>query len=250
MFGAVFDLMHSIGNRMLHPNEERELLEIEKVERARRLNSIANFLLNDKDGDAAEKIAESIKLGENDEEHLLQICASHLALCDVYHYKGDKKKAAYHHGEALRIASSFHGPHHLFWVHYYIAVPFVGEAGFDDAQVHAEQAKLRALDSPFRLGHAVHSQALIWYRRRRLQDAASEALHAQKIFEKLGNSRLVEICKKLLKDIKGETEGPPASVKSGSKRELLRIIVYLAPVDSPFIAHGAAPHSAVPVSSG
>ena len=124
------------------------------------------------------------------------------------------------------------------------------EAGFDDAQVHVEKAKLRALDSPFPLGHAVHLQALIWYRRRRLQDAASEALHAQKIFEKLGNSRLVEICKKLLKDIKGETEGPPASVKSGSKCGLLRIIVYLAPVDSPFLAHGAAPHNAVPVSSG
>jgi hypothetical protein len=202
----------SIAYRILCPNEERKLPTIVTLERARRLNSIVRLLLNDKDVNAAEKIAESIKLREKNKEDLVQICASHQLLVEIYRSKGNEKMAAYHHGEVLRIASSFHRPYYLFWAHYSTAALFFDEAGFDDAQVHVEQAKLRALDSPFRLGHAVHLQALIWYRRRRLQDAASEAVHAQKIFEKLGNSRLVEICKTLLKDIKGEVEGLPPSV--------------------------------------
>lgn len=70
----------SIASRILYANEERELSAIETLERARRLNSIASFLLNDKDGDAAEKIAESIKLREKDEEYQGRQKEGHLPL--------------------------------------------------------------------------------------------------------------------------------------------------------------------------
>jgi hypothetical protein len=72
-------------------------------------------------------------------------------------------------------------------IHLALAGLFLDEDGFDDAQVHAEQAKSHALDNPYALGAAVFSAGPIWRRQRRFEDAASEALHAQEIFEKLGN---------------------------------------------------------------
>ena len=47
-------------------------------------------------------------------------------------------------------------------------------------------------------------QARIWYEEGRLEEAESEALRAADVFEKLGATEELEICRELLGDIERE----------------------------------------------
>ena len=63
--------------------------------------------------------------------------------------------------------------------------------------MHIERAKPHALDNACYQGLAPFLEAQIWYQQRGFKDVASEALHAQQIFEKLVGSRVLETYKAL-----------------------------------------------------
>ena len=169
-----------------------------REECAESLISIARLLQADGQLDAAEEaVLESIKLfPEGDKE--MHACDAHHALGGIYFSKGEEEKAIYHFEEALKIATAFGVRRCIFlcWLH--MADLFLQVDKLDDAQVCIRQAKPYSLDSPNDQGHAVILQAMIWYGQHRSKDAVSEALHAQQIFEKLGNLEALERCKNLL----------------------------------------------------
>ena len=237
----------STTNKTLGRYEEgirqaREALEISErlgatVGRAQCLNALAGLLHRGGQLDAAEKAAvESIQLlpekGQED-----QVCGSHYTLGEIYRSKGEREKAIYHYEVAHGIASSLNWRPPLFGIHLTLAGLFLDEDRFYDAQVHVERAKLHALDNPYYLGRAVHLQARIWYRQRRFKDAASEALYAQEIFKKLGNSKYLETCKTLLRKIEGGMKSPPHSSKLDSNGELPKMILCPTSTDTPFSGH-------------
>ena len=237
----------STTNKTLGRYEEgirqaREALEISErlgatVGRAQCLNALAGLLHRGGQLDAAEKAAvESIQLlpekGQED-----QVCGSHYTLGEIYRSKGEREKAIYHYEVAHGIASSLNWRPPLFGIHLTLAGLFLDEDRFYDAQVHVERAKLHALDNPYYLGRAVHLQARIWYRQRRFKDAASEALYAQEIFKKLGNSKYLETCKTLLRKIEGGMKSPPHSSKLDSNGELPKMILCPTYTDTPFSGH-------------
>ena len=187
----------SLGHYKKGIYQAREALEIyerlgQTVERASCLGSLASLLEEDGQLDAAEEATlESIKLlPEEGQEELL--CQSHLTLGKIYEARGEREKSVYHFELALEIASPFDWSASLYAIRLSLAVLFFGEDELDKAQVHIEQAKLHAQDCPYILGSAVLCQAAIWHRQRRFEDAASEALHAQEIFGKLGDADCLE----------------------------------------------------------
>ena len=91
---------------------------------------------------------------------------------------------------------------------------FRGEGRFDDAQSHIERAKSHTVNSPYHLGYAMEEQVVIWHRQHRLEEAKSEALRAVDIYDKLGASRDMEDCGKLLRDIEKELDTPVASASN------------------------------------
>ena len=157
-----------------------------------------------------------------------RVCQSHQKLAEIYQAKGEREKAIRHFEKALGIASAFEWHTRLFWVHYYLAVLFVDEDGFDNAHAHIDQAKSHAVGNAYHLGRAVDTKARIWYRQRRFEDSVSEALGALEIFERLGASKDVVGCKNLIRDIERAKIG-----------EHLGIIPLSICVNSPFSARGA-----------
>ena len=135
-------------------------------------------------------------LPEKGQEYML--CQSHRALGEIYRSKGEKKKAINHSKTALGIASSFNWSDQLFWSHYNLAGLFRDEGKFDEANAHIKQAKLHAVDNAYNLGRAMETQAWIWYQEHKPEEARSEALRAQEIFERLGVAEDVERCRRLL----------------------------------------------------
>jgi len=192
------------------------------VEQARCLVYLARLLHSDKQFEAAEEAAFCAisLLPKKGEEH--QVCHSHRILGDVYRSKGEKEKSIHHFETSLEIASSFNWQHHLFWVHHKLAELFLGEGRFDDAHVYVGRAKSHAVDSAYRLCYAMELQANIWYKQRKFEQAKSEALRAADVYEKFGNARNVERCRKLLLDIQRELNDLIASVQpSGFNCKLL-----------------------------
>ena len=189
----------------------REALEISErlggtLSRAACLNSLAELLIADGRLDAAEEATvETIKLlSEIGQEDLLY--GSHWILGGIYYSKGDKEKAIHHYEVALGIAVTFPWRGSLFLVYLSLADIFLKQDEFDSAQVHIEQAKSHALDNPFSLGRATYLQAVIWYEQYRFEDATAEALHAQEIFEELGNLGHLEGSRALLRAIEAATK--------------------------------------------
>ena len=192
------------------------------VEQAQCLVHLARSLYSDKQFEAAEEAAFCAinLLPKQGEEH--QVCHSHRILGDVYRSKGEKEKAVHHFEASLEIASSFNWQHHLFWVHHKLAELFLGEGRFDDAHAYVGRAKSHAVDSPYRLCHAMELQAKVWYKQRKLEQAKYEALRAADVYEKFGNVRNVERCRNLLLDIQKGLNDPIASDQtSGFECKLL-----------------------------
>ena len=203
-------------NRMLGLHEEgiqqaREALEVYKrfgdtVGQAECLHDLAWLLLHDDQLAAAEDSASRTIdfLPEKGQEYLL--CKSHRGLGMIYDSKGEKEKAIGHLVTALRTASLFDWQDELFWIHYTLALLFSAEGEFDDANAHIVQAKLHAVDTPYKQGRAMNVQAWIWYRQRKLEDAKIEVLGVVEIYEKLGAARDVGVCGELLKMIERARE--------------------------------------------
>ena len=191
--------------------QAREALEIyERVGTAQSqgqcLVGLALLLRGDKQLDAAEEAASrAIKvLPEKGEEW--QVCESHDILGVIYRSKGEREKAIHHFETALTTASSFGWSDRLFWIYHNLALMSRDEDDFDKAHTHIEQAKSYAVNHPYLLGFAILQQARIYYRQRRLEDSASEALRALKILEELGTQREADACKRLLRDIERATK--------------------------------------------
>ena len=89
-------------------------------------------------------------------------------------------------------------------VHQHLAELFIDEGRFDDAQTHVERAKSHAVDNPYSLGRLMVSQAEVWYKQGRLEEARSETLRAAEIYEKLGAARDLETCRQFLRAMERE----------------------------------------------
>ena len=203
----------SVANRVMGLYKEgiqqaKEALEIYErlggaVQQAQCLIRLAFSLCADTQLDAAEEAASRAisLLPEKGEED--SVCESHQVIGMVYRSKGETKKAIHHFEIALGIATPFIWHDHLVSIHLNLAKLFRNEDKLYDAQTHIERAKLHAINNPLYLGHATEEQAMIWYKRRRLEEARSEALCAADIFDKLGTAKDAERCREFHEDIEG-----------------------------------------------
>jgi len=172
------------------------------------LVSLAWSLRDDKQLNAAEEAASRAISLIPENGNLFPVCQSHRVLGKIYQFKGKIGKAIHHLEMALEIASSFNWHDHLFWVHHNLGQLSLLQGRFDDAQSHAEHAKSHAINNTYNLGGATEQQAEVWYLRRRLKEARSEALCAADIFEKLGAVEDLERCRRLLRWIEEEINDP------------------------------------------
>ena len=190
---------------------------------------LAFLLCSDKQLSAAEEAALralDLLLEKGDQ---FWVCKSHRVLGNIYTSKGDTEKAIHHFEVGIGIASAFNWHGSLFWLHYELARLLRIEGRFDDAHVHIEHAKSHTADSAYLLGHAIGSQALLWYNQHRFEEARSGALHAADIYEKVGAVRDVELCRGLLRMIESSSV---ASGQSGFDCELVRTLLFPARTDS------------------
>jgi tetratricopeptide (TPR) repeat protein len=169
------------------------------------LINLGLLLYKDKQLDAAEEAAfRTIDfLPETGDQY--RVCGSHRLLGKIYQSKSNPEKAIYHFEVALGIASTFNWHGELFWVHYSLAEISLDEGGFDDANDHIESAKSHTAISAYSLGFAMELQAEIWYQQRRLEEAKSEVLRAADVYEKLGATKDVEDCRKLLRKMQRQS---------------------------------------------
>ena len=214
-------------------NEATQIMERvgSTADQADCLNALASQLrengqLNAAQGTASRALA---LLGEGQE---LEICQSHLILGEIYSSKGERKEAIPHYEAALGIAASFNWDTAMFWIHNSMASLFFREDMLDNAEAHITQAKLHAVGNTYFLGRAMELQARIWYRQNRLEDAKSEALGANEIYEKLGVTKDLGDTRAFLQDIERAMESPATS----GSGELLKLILRHTHVNSP-LAH-------------
>ena len=146
------------------------------------------------------------------------LCVSHRVLGHIYLSKKKGKKAFQHYKTALGIASRSEWNSELFWIHHSLAVLLQDEDKLSDAHVHIEQAKSHAVNNAYHLGCALYLQAWIYYRQLRLEDAASEALRALEIYQKLGDSRDADDCRVLLLVIEGKAKSRDTPIVSFRER--------------------------------
>ena len=176
------------------------------LEQAGCLSCLARLLWEDQQLDAAEGVAiRSIDLlqvlGKGQE---FTLCQSHITLAHILRSKGEREKAIHHYNVALGIADKFNWHHQLFWIHYSLAILFRDEDQFDDAHARVTQAEQYVMDVKYYLGCTVKMRAWIWYRQGRHEEAASEALGAIEIFEKLGATMDMENCRTILQLIESQ----------------------------------------------
>ncbi|KAF9781744.1 hypothetical protein BJ322DRAFT_1220508 [Thelephora terrestris] len=215
----------SDANRLLGLFEEgireaKEALEIvERVggiwDRAKCLKSLADLLLENNQLDAAEDaIIGAMNLWEKDQE--FNICQSHRTLGEIYRRKGEREKAVHHFEVALGIASRFEWHYQIFSIHNAMAWLFYFEDELDDAQAHITQAKPHMADDKYCLGNVMEMQGWIWLKQGSLEDAMSEAMGAEEIYEKLGAAVDLGNVRDLIQAIKGAMERRATAVASES----------------------------------
>ena len=198
------------------------------------LRSLAWSLHADNQLDAAEDAASrAIDLFTNIGERF-EVCQAYRILGIIFHSKGKVEGAISHFEAALGIASSSGWRDQLFWNNYSLAEMFFDEERFDDAHIHVERAKSHAVGDAFLLGRAVKLQAEFWYKRRRLEEAKSEASRAVEIFEKLGATWDLEKCRKLLRDIQKEMGDLAAARELSGDGEFLGTVLFPTRSNSPF----------------
>ena len=163
------------------------------------LTRLAYLLNNDEQLDAAEDaVSRAIDLLPEEGEQF-RVCKAHRVLGLIYRSKGETEKAIHHFEVVLGIATSFDWHGDLFVVHQDLAELFIDECRLDDAQTRIEHAKSHAVDSPYNLGRLMVSQAEVWYKQDKLEEARSEVLRAAEVFERLGATTDLETCREFLK---------------------------------------------------
>jgi tetratricopeptide (TPR) repeat protein len=188
---------------------------------ARSLQYLARLLRDDEQPDAAEEtVSRSIDLLPDGDQ--FELCQCHRLLGDIYRSKGETNKAIDHFNMALRAASSFDSLDEMFWIHFALVGLLCDYRMFDGAHTQVECAKLCAVNKPYYLGCAVRLHAQIWHKQRMFEEAKSEALRAVGVFEKLGATRDLEVCKELLWDIEERMRMPVTSDEPGFDGELWR----------------------------
>ena len=194
----------------------------DRTEQARCLNTLAWIFYRDEQLDAAEEVvirAIASHLQEGQEFHL---CQAYRLLGHIYRLKPVREKAIRHFQKALKIASALNWHNELHWIHYELAWLFCDEDEFDDAHDHIKKAKSHAVNNAYNLGCATEMHARIWYRQEKFDEARSEALHAIKIYEKIGTSKDIEDCRNLLGQIESAMKSRSTSRGSRSASELLK----------------------------
>ena len=228
-------------NQRLFLYEEGILQAKESLEIFERLNDVlgqahsllqlARLLHDDKQLDAAEKAAsQSIDLVPDNEQ--FPVCEGHRVLGSICHSKGETEAAINHFEAALRIASSFNWHTQQFSVLRSLAKLCCDQDRFDEARAYVERAKSHAANEPYYLGQAMKTQARIWYKQGRLEEAKSEVLHAADVYGKLGAVGEVEGCREFLRLIE---RGMTKPVTSGE----LEIVLLPMPINSPPSARGS-----------
>jgi tetratricopeptide (TPR) repeat protein len=235
----------SDANRMLGFYKEgieqaRKALEIYQrlgttAGQARCLSYLAFLLYEDKQLEAAKEAASHVMdlLPKKGQEFL--VCQSQRLLGNIHRSKGQRERAIYHCQVALEIASPFEWHAQLFWIHYVLAVLYLGEREFDGAQAHIEKAKFHAAENQYYLGHAMHLQAQIWCRQGKLREARSEASRAFEIFEKLDVADgYLNRCRAFLQKIERAMKSQSASDAYG---QFLKPMFLPMPVNFPFLVY-------------
>ncbi|KAF9650091.1 hypothetical protein BDM02DRAFT_3112699 [Thelephora ganbajun] len=217
-------LLHKEG--ILQAKESLEICEQlnHTVGQAHSLRCLAWLLQGDNQFDAAEAAASRAIDVFKVLDEKFEVCQAYRLLGKICHSKGKGKReeAISHFKAALELAATSDWYSQLFWNNYSLAELFLDEEKFDDARVHVERAKSHAVNDPFLLGRGTHLQAIFWYKRRRLEEAKSEALCAVEVFEKLGSALDLKECRDLLRDIQKEMDNPVATHEldgSGCGRE-------------------------------
>jgi len=199
------------------------------------LHELAFVLRDSKQLSAAEESASRAinLLPEKGEEFLT--CQCHQILGHIYHSKGDREKAINHYEAALRIASSFNWHDPLYRIHSSLSGLSFEQGRLDDAQAHIERSKLHAVDNPHTLGCAMANQASFLRGQHRLEEARSEALRAVDLFERIGSTNWVGICREFLLDIEEEMKSPvdcPCQRGSYDGGELLEMTAHVTLTNS------------------
>ena len=206
------DANRALGLRQQGIQQAREALEIykrlgEARGQAHCLYALARLFHSDGQLDAAEEAAfHAINLlpekGQED-----RVCQARRSLGDICRSKGETEKAVDHFKIALEIASRLNWPNELRWINKSMAKLFLDENKFEEANTHIEQAKAHATGNEYHLGRMMETQARIWYRQGKLEDATSEASGALEIYGKVGASKDAGECKILLRKIERATTG-------------------------------------------
>jgi tetratricopeptide (TPR) repeat protein len=206
---TLWSIAHS--NRMLGCNKEgiQQLKEALKIYeqlndasgQARVLRQLAYLLSDDGQLDAAEGAASQVIDHFSGKGEQALVCQCYRLLGVMCHSKGETEKAIDHLNTALRIASSFSWDGELFWIHRELARVFFSKSRFDNAHTHIKHAKSHAVHNAHCLGLAAEDQARFWYGEQRFEEAKSAASHAADVFEQLGATKNVELCRALLQDI-------------------------------------------------
>ena len=179
------------------------------------LIKLAWLLLQDKRLDAAEEVVSHAIDILPEKEEQFYVCHCHYTLGNIYHSKGETKKAIHHFEVALGIASSFNWIDLLFLGRYFLALLLFDEGMFDDAHAQVEHAKLYATNgnNTHLLARAMWLRAGIWCRQHGFEEAKSEALRALDSFQKLGATYDVKDVRELLQQIDRDAQ---ASGRSGN----------------------------------
>jgi tetratricopeptide (TPR) repeat protein len=157
----------------------------------------------------------------------------------ICHSKGKIEEAVTHFEVALGIASSSGYRTRLFWNNYALAELFSNKERFDEAHIHIERAKSRAVDGTFLLGRGIKVQVEFWYKRRRLEEAKFEALRAGDVFEKLCVVWDPEKCRDLLQDRQNEINNLVSTRESDGNGELFKMVLFPIPINSPLLGRGS-----------
>ena len=213
-------------------SQAEESLEIcerinHKLGQAHSLRCLAWLLRDDDQLDAAETAASrAVNLFESEVRvDKYGVCQSRRALGIICHYKGKIEEAIEHFETALGIASASNWPKELFWNNFYLAELFFDGGKFSDAFLYVERAKSHAGDDVYLSAHGMQLEATFLYKRRRLEEAKSEALKAIEGFEKLGNTLDLDKCRKLLRDIQRGLDEQVAARGSDSGSEFLKAVL-------------------------
>jgi tetratricopeptide (TPR) repeat protein len=231
---SLSDANRLVGHYKEGIQQAKEALEIlerlgDTVEQAQCLINLARLFRWDKQLDAAEEAASRAVGLFSEKGDQLQICRGHRILGDIYQSKGETEKTIHHLEIALSVASSLNLAYQLFWAHFSLTEAFSGEGRLDDAQAHIERAKSYAVNDAYLLARASRSQAQLWDKQHRSEEAKSEALRALDVFEKFGAANQAEETRRLIEQIDRKAQGDGQSSFNG---ELPETMLLVAPINS------------------